>query len=453
MSPGPPRDNLGAVAGSMLDALRDQVRDLRALTFGLGGVILAVWIFAGVVSAEGPFCCRFGSSLGLDFGPGGILSALIGAALLLSTVGIWTARTREYRALREEWRALSTDPTAALSAHFLERTGAWREANRRNFEAAMLSGLLLPLAAFWVAFSTAIDTVGGAPASPWIPILGLTVSCEAFAFLQTGAILLAGRTAVGRVDRERVRLLETISQTGQLAETAKPFVEPDPGGTPAGEDRLRAAESTLAGREQDARRVAARETRIGVIVVLATALGLAALVAVSLIALTSPGQPGFPTFEPGFSTGESETGIAFALVGFAGVLWTVASLWRAHLGSTPVEPERPVSPGASGTLVRLDEAVRQLDRARTTASRCRNALIFAAVLIVVRFWFFPFDVERFVTGTAVASSLLANLALPFALAVTFWTAYRMDRVERLQMELRQWVSGLMRLEQAFWDSF
>jgi hypothetical protein len=453
VSPGPPRDDLGAVAGSMLDALRDQVHDLRALTFGLGGVILAVWIFAGVVSAGGPLCCRFGSSLGLDFEPGEILSALIGAALLLSTVGIWTARTRDYRALREEWRALSIDPTAALSAHFLERTGAWREANRRNLEAAMLSGILLPLATFWVTFSTAIDPVGGAPASPWIPILGLTVSCEAFAFLQVGAILLSGRTAVGRVDRERVRLLETISLTGQLAGSAKPFLEPDPGGAPSGEDRLRAAESTLAGREQDARRVAARETDIGVTIVLATALGLAALLAVSLTALSSPAQSGFLAIGPDYTTGESETGIVIALVGFGGVLWAAARLWRAYLDSTSMERERPGSVGASGTLVRLDEAVRQLDRARTTASRCRNAMIFATVLIVVRFWFFPFDVQRFVTGTAVASSLLANLALPLALAVTLWTAYRMDRVERLQMELRQWVSGLVRLEQAFWDSY
>lgn len=447
----PPR--VDAAASPIMAALRKQVDDLRALTLGLGLAILLVWIvgvFAGL-SLLGRFCCGQRLVSILEFGGPGILTALVTTALLVSSIAIWTARSRETRALGEEWSALSIDSASLLSVHLLERAGAWRDALRRNFEASVVSGILLPAMVFLLVFSIAVALPHTSPDLPWVITVGLTLGCATFACLQVGAILISVRRTRSKIDQQRLAALIALKEQGGTgvgppsvaAEVARPTDHRDG-------DLVDVERALLLGEER-ARQTAGTERLVAIGVIIAASLALLSMAAASGWSLSHPAEP--YSYQFGAVSGDGGAGIVLAIVGFVGVLWASSILRSARgAGKRVVAETFPGSPTAPA-LSSIDEAVEQLDRARATAARGRNAVVLSAVLVVTRIWFVPvyFGVPADVWG--LAYELLSNLALPLALLVVVWTAYRLDGMENLQTELRRWVLALARLEQAFWERY
>ncbi|MCI4319173.1 MAG: hypothetical protein L3K23_03445 [Thermoplasmata archaeon] len=400
-------------------------------------MILLVWI-AGVFAGRS-FGSRYCCGLGLDYlleGRGsGVLSSLVTTALVVSSLTIWTARSRETRALREEWSALSSDSGSLLSIHLLERAGAWRDALRRNFEAAVVCAFLLPLMVFLLVFSIAVASPRLSPPMAWVITLSLTLGCGGFACLQVGAILLSVRWTRSEIDRQRREILDSLGGQGPAGTGPPSSVPRDAAPTVLADLDVVAVERELLGRQEKARRTAGTERPIAAVVLAAAALALLSMAAASAV------------------YGDGGEGIVLAIVGLVGVSW--ASLFLRGVRATEavgIAAPSPTAP-ASPALARIDEAVEQLDRARATAGRGRNAAALAAVLIVTRLWFAPgyFGIPS--DPLDVANALFSNLALPLALFVVVWTAYRLDRIENLQAELRRWVLALARLEQAFWDRY
>lgn len=444
-------DNVGVVARSILNAVRAQVVDLRALTIGLAGIIIVIWTFdvLAQVSTFARSCCGYGLYSFLEPGGSGFFSPLLTTGLILSTSGIWRGRSTESRALQDEWNDLTSNSEVVLSVHFVERVGAWREAIRRNIEASLLNGVLLSLAIFWLALSAGFGVGRWSPATPWTFVLGLTVGCATFACLQIGAVLQSARATRREMDRQRIRVLDRVGSAGEPAPVHEAGFASEPGATAEDENQLELAEQALFGREHAAQRTARAESRIGALVVLVSGLFLTSLALASILPTLAPTQP---SYLPGALWGD-EVGFVLALVGLSVVAWALAGLARLSIKSAKLEGEVSSDPGATSTLLRIDQSVEQLDRARAAARRSRNVTILAGALIVARFWFFPSGLYADRTGTTPVGLMLANLAWPVALSVILWAAYRLDRIDGLQNELRQWLRALGRLEQAFWERY
>jgi hypothetical protein len=448
-----PSQNVEDAATPIIGAIQEQADDLRALSLGLGGVILLIWI-AGVLAGlqvGNRICCGRGLVSILEFGGPGILSALVTTALVVSSVALWTARSREARTLREEWHALSIDSASILSAHLLERAGAWRDALRRNLEASVVGGILLPLMVFLLVFSIAVGSPGVSPPVAWIITLALTLGCGTFAGFQVGTIALSVRSARSGIERHRRGILETLKESGGTRVGPHSVPEGDGGESEVTDRRLVTVEEALLGRERDSQRTAATERRIGAVIIAGAA------VAVLLMATASAWDLAFPhgstSYQYGVSHGDAGAGVVLGLIGFVGVLWASRILRRSRTEG-PTGVTEPLGASPSGlALARIDGAVGQLDRARATAARGRNAVVLSAVLVVVRLWFVPGYSGVPTETLGIANVLLSDLALPLALLVVLWAAYRLDRTESLQMQLRQWVRALARLEQAFWDRY
>jgi hypothetical protein len=442
-----------AAATSIIRTIRGQVDDLRALVLGLGSVILLLWI-AGVFAGlrfEARFCCGRGIVTILDFSGTGILSTLVTTALLVSSVGIWTARSRETRTLREEWNALSIDSGSVLSVHLVERAGVWRDAIRRNLEAAFLCAVLLPLMVFLLVLSIAVGSPAVSPAMAWVITIAPTLGCGTFAFFQVGGMLLSGRRARSEIDRQRRAVLESMGGPSGVGVTSqsRPVEDSTASGRPG--EQLVAVEEALLGREREAARTAARELHIAGLVIAAAAVALVAMAAGSASSLTYPGGSSNSLNDAPY--GDAETGVILALIGFVGILWAGALFRRDRAAQSGQLLGRSATSPAGLAVARIDDASGQLDRARATAGRGRNVVVLAAVLVLVRLWFVPGYYSFPAEPLGAVNVLLSVLALPLALLVVVWTAFRLDRIEDLEMELRQWVRAFARLEQAFWDRF
>lgn len=447
----PPR--VDAAANAILAAIRRQVGDLRALTLGLGVVTLLIWI-AGVfegLSFASRFCCRPGLVLILEFGGAGVLSALVTTALLVASVAIWTARSRESRALGEEWSTLANESDSLLLVHLLERAGAWRDGLRRNFEASVVTGVLLPVMVFILVFSIAVASPPISPPMAWVITIGLTLGCGIFAVLQVGAIFLSVRRTRSEIDRQRLAALRFLGGQGGLRTGPGFSAVEDSRPTGVADRDLVEVERALLGKEEMARRTAGTERFFAAVLVAAAAVALLSMATASAWSLTNP--PAATPYAYGATYSDGGAGIVLALVGFVGVLWASAILLRGRSAGRGNVAESVLPSPTGPALSSLDEAVEQLDRARSTAGRGRNAVVLTAVLVVTRFWFTPTYYNSSISPLGIANVFLSNLALPLALFIVLWTAYRLDRMENLQTELHRWVLALVRLELAFWERY
>jgi hypothetical protein len=437
----------------ILEEIRAGADELRRLTLGLGAVIVLAWLAATIITigVATRICCLRGLFVAFGFGAPGLLSSLVVAVAIVSVAAISTGRSRESRALQGEWSSLSVDSSGLLSVHLLERTGAWRDALRRNLEATLVCGILLPFLAFLLALLLADEgLLGGYPGNIAIVVVAVSAGFGTFAALQLVSVLASGRRALREIALQRRRALDSLVVSGISRDRPPAASEDVRGDSGEASDRVAAVEAAVLGRERDARRAASIEREIGVGVVGVAAVGLLLLAVGPLWTFTASSQP--TAFPSSLSYPQAAAGLALSALGFIGLGWATSAILRTRSGATGGTPEDSRGSGETFALAHLDEAVDQLDRARTIAGRCRNAAALAVALILGMLLFVP-GPYALPSSTAVIEFVLGSLSLPLMLLVVLWTAYRLDRVERLQAELRQWVRALIHVERTFWERF
>jgi hypothetical protein len=446
-------------ASSALVALRTEVDDLRALVLGLGVVVVLVWILGVLAEAYsfGTGCCNSawdGSIFNLN-GDGLLWIAGV-AVLLVSTVALWSSRSREVRELREEWRELSTDSRPPPSVNLLERMGAWRDALRRNLEASAVCGFLLPFLIFLLAMSMNELFTGSSGLEVEAVALGVITSAAAFSLFQVVSILQSVRRARTDVADARRRLLDEFASAKgpEAVPIGRPEVRSD-GPGPVG-IQLSEVAGALRRREREANDALSSERRIGMLLLFGALAVMVVFLATSIELMANPSPYGYvgPFATPNLCN--PSNGIVLdilVLLGVGTVAWTVVGLsWGPSSREGPVADSPDGAPSGT-TIARIDQATEDLDRARATAGRGRNAFVIAAILVTAWLGFTP---ACYIGGSSLGVDFLGlveALFVPSALLVVLWTAYRLERIEALQLELRRWVRALARLEQAFWDRY
>ena len=334
--------------------------------------------------------------------------------------------------------------------------GAWKDALRRNAEASVISGILLPFMVFLVAFSADLFFSSSLRSLGSVLALGLAAGVATFACLQVGSILRLDRTARETIARQRPHILSLFagregppgSPAGEPTDDSSP---PDPAGEP-----LAGVESALLRWEQEAGRTASAERWIGALVLVAAGALIAAMALVTVF-----GVEGYAwdvsTVPPGSWMAVDQDSLVFdtilELIGAGAIAWAGALFLNRRGQITGAEEATPANSHVGVALGRVDRTSEELDRSRAMATRSLKAFVLAAVVSVL-FLFFPFGPAYPIPLTL--SSIFAvgfALALPVAFSAILWTACRLERIASLQLELRRWVRAFARLEQTFWNRY